>query len=669
MPRRRLVDRMALELGVSTAWLLVEEARGGPRPDLKRERERYVADTGWRFREVSPDGGRDYGNANIHSFPWDIDTLVKESGQNSLDAARTPDDGIALRYRVRELTGQGLQEFLEALDWYGRNDGRAGLRSHVQAATENAQKAGAILREALRRLDDEDRMYLLTVEDYGTEGLTGPETGAGKFAALCRNNLDSNKSETAAGGSYGLGKAVFPKASGFGTVLFHSVPRDADEQETGTPARVFGRSDLAYHGVNGTEFSGPGWFGVDRNSRAESVWNNPALVRDLYLERDAGDLREGIPETGTSILVAGFTDPESEEQPRDISGIADAIADAVRRHFWPALLSGRLECTVEAWNNREQSKSIRVQPGPAEQPFVEAVSAYLNEETVEMLSDPGDVFEGRAELQIPATRPGSTIEQHHGVRHEPVLLIRASGDDEDETLRNRIAYYRGREMVVRYERLPVRGNARPYHAVVLCGEASGEPEAAIPGEQFLRIAEPPAHNEWTLTPELKALYTRGSGTSLKTFFSGVNQKVIETVRTVRRDLQEGPESLKELLRVAGDPPVKPKAPRLRILPGSGLDAAGRWDIRGEIKPPDQKGWTVAPSLIFAAETGGGRRAPWSLQAESGCEVSDGNLIVHAGVRNARFRGISDPEKHPAPATETSVNVVLQGARPLKGEGR
>ena len=36
--------------------------------------------TGWFFRLTPPDEGRDYGNANVWSLPWDIDTLVREAG-------------------------------------------------------------------------------------------------------------------------------------------------------------------------------------------------------------------------------------------------------------------------------------------------------------------------------------------------------------------------------------------------------------------------------------------------------------------------------------------------------------------------------------------------------------------------------------------------------------
>ena len=79
------------------------------------------------------------------------------------------------------------------------------LRPHLDASAENKQKLGTLLLDGLARVDKDDQLLLLLIEDNGTSGLTGPETGNGHFTALCRNNLDSNKEGAAAGAGVLLG--------------------------------------------------------------------------------------------------------------------------------------------------------------------------------------------------------------------------------------------------------------------------------------------------------------------------------------------------------------------------------------------------------------------------------------------------------------------------------
>ncbi len=89
---------------------------------------------GWWFRPGPPDGGRDFGNANIFATPPDIPTLVRELGQNSSDAARrignTP-SRVYMRYSLIELTKGNVQyeRFLESIEF-------ATLRAHLERAVQ-----------------------------------------------------------------------------------------------------------------------------------------------------------------------------------------------------------------------------------------------------------------------------------------------------------------------------------------------------------------------------------------------------------------------------------------------------------------------------------------------------------------------------------------------------
>jgi hypothetical protein len=87
--------------------------------------------TGWFFRLAPPDEGRDYGNANVWSLPWDIDTLVREAGQNSLDVVIDPTVGVEMEFRLIRLTGRDLEDFKRAVKWNGTPNA-PGLFDHLQ---------------------------------------------------------------------------------------------------------------------------------------------------------------------------------------------------------------------------------------------------------------------------------------------------------------------------------------------------------------------------------------------------------------------------------------------------------------------------------------------------------------------------------------------------------
>jgi hypothetical protein len=179
-----------------------------------------LKNTDWFFRRTPPDEGRDYGNANVWSLPWDIDTLVREAGQNSLDVVLDPAVGVEMEFRLTRLTGADLVDFKRAVKWNG-SPNVPGLYDHLQGSAKITQKLGNILRDGLDFIRETDELVLLRVDDHHTRGLVGEEFGIGNFAALCRNNLDSSKLSETAGGAYGLGKAVFSRASHFATVIFN----------------------------------------------------------------------------------------------------------------------------------------------------------------------------------------------------------------------------------------------------------------------------------------------------------------------------------------------------------------------------------------------------------------------------------------------------------------
>ena len=523
-------------------------------------------------------------------------------------------------------------------------------------SSDGASKEGAQPRSESNR-----ELLVLRIEERGTTGLVGPEFGQGSnFAALCRNNLDSEKKSGGAGGAFGLGKAVLWRTSSVSTVLFNSdlaVPEDDGKQE----GRLIGRAELSFHQDGDEPYAGPGWFGEVKDSRTESYWGNRALAKDLCLNRPPGT-------AGTSTLVVGFHDPTAEEGvgPDDL---ADAIAEAASRHFWPALERGQLEVTVEVAEGPEEedvTRSIRVDTSKTEPEFTDLLEKHGVDDIADELVEEGDVARRRVKLRIPPDRDG----QHGELEHEAVLLVRRASDDEERQVAatNQVAFFRGTGMVVTYTDLSnIRVGARPFHAAVLCGRAAGSDSVDLAAEAFLRLAEPPSHNRWELTPDLAASYARGSGAAIHEMSAQVRELIKQLVGPAARDLSDGPRGLKELLKIKGRT-EDPKRPRITSARGE-VDASGRWVVEATVTvhPTPGARWRGRPLVIFDAETGGGSRVEWAeLEAVKNCSIDDAHLIVSAGKRQAAFRGVTDPTSHPVPAAEAAITVDFRSAERIGG---
>jgi transcriptional regulator with XRE-family HTH domain len=639
-PTRENVQKLAEALDVALEWLELGVGEG-PGLDLASERAAYEDHAMWWFRPQPSDGGRDYGNANIWSFRPDLATFGRETGQNIVDVRR--EATVEATYRLIQLRGDDLAAFQRAIEWEK-------LRLHLDSASAGDQKLGRFLLDGLERIDREGELLLLRVEDRGAIGLIGEEFESGNFTALCRNNLDSQKAASTAGGAFGLGKAALWLTSRISTVLFNSHLSQATiagERDT----RVFGRVELGWHEVEDRRYAGPGWFGFMDEQRGCTVsyWGNEALARDLHLDR-------ATTEPGTSILVVGFHDPTGEsDQP---AYLADRLESALANHFFPALSSGEFRATVEFYEGSRPKSSNVVDPSKHLPEFALLLSDYAAGKVDEVLGEPGDSVRRLVPLRIPERR--STFDNPHGeLTHNAVLLVR-SAEDPEAAMVNHVALFRGPGLVVKYLDLSNLAGARPFHAVVLCGEAAGDEASHRAAERFLRAAEPPAHNDWTSTQDLKVEYELGGKKALDDFYSDVKRAVKELVTPFHEDLSDGPRALKELLKITGgaEPRLQPRI----VDPTGVVNNSGAWEVEAtvRVKPSPGKVWRGRPVAIFNAETGSGEIVAWAkLEAVRGCKVSGDHLSIPAGVREAKFKGITDPAGHPVPASDSTLTIEFR----------
>ncbi len=638
--------RRAMEAVFGVSIPSTPDPSGDPDPEIR-----------WYHRRAHVDGGREFGNAAAFAFDADLAVLAREATQNSLDERLDDSRAVRLRYTLHELEGDHLERFLSALRWRD-------LEPHYVASVASRQKVGRVLAEALRDLEDNRSLILLRVDDYNAAGLTGPEYGDGRYAAVVRRQLDSHKATDRAAGSYGLGKATLWATSRLGLVLINS---SLSQPHNGrTERRLVGRLDLPWREVGGESFAGPAWLGEpdddpDYHGVSRSWWGDRDTARELHLDR------EGT-EPGTSFLIVGAHDASGDAESLDDmhAKLVHALADG----FWAAMTGGRdsgplLEASVVTLRNNEiVIPEERVDPTLQHPSLTRALRAYFDGETVEELTSDVQVAKAEVPLVVPRLRSDGT-NSGKGVEHRAVLLVTSASEGEQQ--HSRVVCMRGGRMTVEVRRpreIPL--GADPFQAVLLAGYATGRNDRDVElAEAFLRASEPPEHDRWDKTEELSSTYARGALTRLKDFRSELDTAVRRLVGRRESRSEGGPAVLRELLRL--DVPTTPRRggsqPSVQNVTFD-LDVNGACRIKVEVKLPDAEDpWLLTPTAKFDVRSGARPTLAWSdLTAVDNCRVVDGNLHIEAGVRHACFRAVTDPDSHPVAAPLAGLIVDLHKVR-------
>jgi transcriptional regulator with XRE-family HTH domain len=648
-----LLTEIANILKVNRSWL----AGGQGKPEgthvmestnMASRKSSAPTNEGWWFRPAPADGGRDFGNANIFATPPDIPTLVRELGQNSSDAAQRIGSSPArvhMRYALIELTKGSSQydKFLNVIDF-------PRLRAHIERAGQGRARVSAKLRDGLRRIDSEESLFLLRADDYGTIGLPGEELDptaddegqrSSPYAALVRNNLDNWKQTSLDGGSFGLGKAVLWNCSDLSTVLFASrIPGEARGM------RVVGRTELTWHAWGGRQWAGPGWFGTAE--LGHSLWiNESEFLRELQLDRES-TLPPGVDVHavgGTSALVLAFKDPEAEARP-DINTLMTEISRAAAENFFPAIISDRLRVRVEHLVDGQLRSAVDVDPDRFVPEFCDSLRKHRAGEVTEELERPGEVTRKVITLRVPGTREDAEGLEPYTTEMSAqcYLLVRLDENEAegaDPKLANTVAMVRGRNMVTQYlNRDGVAMGARTFHAILLAGDAAGTDPGQLAAEQFLRLAEPPAHSDWSYQPALKVNFKPGSKQRLKDLKDDITKALREAVKPEVVAEDEGPEELRRLLQFGKTPPPPAPTATLRSIRPRLIE--GAWLVDAEVNFNDKrKRLRITPRAWIDVESGSAIPLPWAeLTIKRGREwvPVDGSFEAGPNSRAVAFQG-------------------------------
>ncbi|WP_256726172.1 helix-turn-helix domain-containing protein [Streptomyces sp. MNU77] len=619
----------------------------------------------WYHRPGHADGGREFGNAAAFAFEADVGVLAREATQNSLDERLDLTQPVRVRYTLHELSGEALARFRDEIRW---DD----LLPHYEAAAEQDQKVGRMIAAGLSEMYARDRLVLLRIDDYNASGLTGDDYETGRFAAVVRRQLDSQKSVSGAGGSYGLGKATLWATSRLGLVLMNSTLSEPHEGRT--ERRIVGRLDLPWRKVDGKPWAGPAWFGrpdpdAEDVNVARSWWADEESVERLHLTRESA-------EPGTSFLIVGAhdvaslvegTDTDAEVEDDDsVHRMHHRLKDALGRNFWAAMTGGGkqrplLEASVRTLRNGvEIIPETRVDPRETQPSRTRALQAFLDGTTVDRMTESGQVAMATVPLMVPA--PAG---RGNAVEHRAVLLV-TEAEDRDEGKPNRVTTMRGNRMTVKIgwvPGLPVGTN--PFQAVLLAGRAAGDDAPfADEAEAFLRAAEPPEHDKWGQTEELRVLYSPSAYRRIGALTNQANKAVRDLVALPKKSRKGGSERLRKRLSVGGRRTSRPTPvagpPTLEELDAR-IDDSGAWCVTAEMKiPVGGDSWRPAPVAKLDVRSGPRPVLAWSeLVAVHNCEVVEGSIRFAPGARTATFRGTTDVSTHPVRAQFSGLVVELR----------
>lgn len=411
-----------------------------------------------------------------------LQTLLREAGQNSWDARRG--DAIRISIRIRTLTVE------EA----------AVLGGQVFAAMPVAASDADLL--APLRSAETTPIRVLEIADFGTWGLSGPtradiRSGTGErdnFVNLVRN-IGARRDIALGGGTYGYGKMSLFAASRCSTIILDSLAVSGEGVERRFIATHVGDE---YADARDQRFTGRHWWGAAAADGARTHVDPVVGASAEALSRGLGmpDRTDG--DTGTTVLIVL---PDLDEH-----AVAD-MREALLWYFWPKMLrrdGGAPPIAFELWDEGERV----VIPPPAQFPpldlFVEAYeSLKRNEGTREIRVGVAQRLTGRL-----AIRRGFRGDRS-AARTDGLIPPTSAA----------IALMRPVELVVKYlEGQPIGNDLQEWAGVFI---ADSDPEI----EKAFAASEPPAHDDWIF----ESLTERNARMYVKTTLRRIQQFASETI--------------------------------------------------------------------------------------------------------------------------------------------
>lgn len=479
-----------------------------------------------------------------------VDALVREAIQNSLDA----NDGTQTRavhvcFDVKHFDG----------------DERAEVLNLLRAEQLNPH----LLATSLPELDKASDLLTLTIEDFGTTGLTGQWNGWDEkpFCDFWRRMGRSHKSGQSLG-RWGLGKLVFSSSSKARVFLGLTVRHD-DAQ-----ALLMGQAVLTHHTLpDGTRLDSHAFYAVRGKEDFQLPEQAPEAIEAF---KKLFGLRRSS-EPGLSIVVPALRDNITLER------IAQGV---VRNYFFP-ILFGRLEVHVGELVINETSFAEMAEKLDAERFSGGHLATFIQE--MKATRDPG--FE--APLVLPVGWQKKEMEGVLGDHLEPmrrrfneggmvmirapILMKRKNGEElssfVDAFLKRAPADHQS--LFVRHA-IVLNAEHKYFKARKTFGALIADDRAV---SEFLGDAENPAHTGWSASAEKVVAKWRSASDRLRDIrqlLKGLHNVLVSAVETVEKDAlvsifslpaddgSKGPAPKGDNVRPPKVPPLEPSARAYRL---------------------------------------------------------------------------------------------------------
>lgn len=298
----------------------------------------------WRFRRMTPaEINQDPVQGEFFTSTSDLaERLVRESIQNSLDAARG-DGPVLVRFAFSsESEALPFDQAVRYLDGLGPHLEAVALSDVDRPSTDAANEdEDAAAYNAFDLIDKEVPLSYLVVEDLGTQGLTGDIQRNSEFERDNRfwgffRSVGISPNVGGTGGSWGLGKWVFPDVSRINAYL--GITRRSDEQRH----LLMGMAILKTHHDDVDKYPPYGQYAVCSNA-LDAEWlplpansdDDPDGVLDNAIEDFKLQRRR---DSGLSIVIPY---PNEELRP-------DEVERAVVTQYFLPIVYGDLEVEIVA---------------------------------------------------------------------------------------------------------------------------------------------------------------------------------------------------------------------------------------------------------------------------------------------------------------------------------
>lgn len=368
-------------------------------------------------------------------------SLVRESIQNSLDAAKNEDEPVIVTFKRSSFDTRNFPMLFK-------------LKDHIKSClntwrNEDAKKRFQPMLDCIEESTKTGRMHYLEVSDENTTGMSYTKgSKRSPFYAFVKSIGNSVKSNSAKGGSHGYGKAAYFNSSKLRTVLISTLTEDGQY--------VFeGVSGLCTHEMEGKKREHYGYYTDSRFGDSEEPITKEEDIPMRFLRQTVG----------TSAFIIGVDYGE-----KGIARMEKRILESVITNFWAAILDKKLEIhfaidekyTLDASNvfqyaedcfpEADDSKTYFSNPRPYMDVFANVGKDFNHMKFEEILPTLGKV-----ELFLTRTKSGT---DSFVMMRSPLMMVKS--------LRNRTNY--------------------GFYGVFICRDTKGN--------EVLRTMEDGSHSEW-----------------------------------------------------------------------------------------------------------------------------------------------------------------------------